>query len=229
MTAIDTTAAAFVAGMVTSLHCVGMCGPLSCSWAISSRSGSTFFRDTSLYHLGRLLAYACVGAAAGAIGTVPLRFFQRGAGVWLPWLIVVAFAVVGMGLDKYVPKPAFMSATVRRLQTRAMRMKSGVRAASLGLLTPLLPCGPLYLMFALAMVNGSAAKGAGFLSAFALGTLPLLGLAQFQLHWLGGKLSPVTMKRMQRGLALVTAVLLAWRLRGTFGPEEAALTCCHGA
>ncbi|MDZ4288690.1 MAG: sulfite exporter TauE/SafE family protein [Prosthecobacter sp.] len=228
MTGIDTTAAAFMAGMVTSLHCVGMCGPLSCSWAISSRSGSAFFRDTSLYHLGRVIAYAFVGAAAGAIGTVPLRFFQHGAGLLLPWMIVVAFAVVGMGLDKYVPKPAFLGATVRRLQTRAMRMKSGLRAASLGLVTPLLPCGPLYLMFALAMVNGSATKGAGFLAAFALGTLPLLALAQFQLHWLGGRLSPVTMKRMQRGLALVTAVLLAWRLRGTLGPEG-ALSCCHGA
>jgi sulfite exporter TauE/SafE len=28
MTTIDTSAAAFLAGLVTSLHCVGMCGPL---------------------------------------------------------------------------------------------------------------------------------------------------------------------------------------------------------
>ena len=47
MQSIDTSAAAFLAGLVTSVHCVGMCGPLSCSWAVSSKPGeSSFLRDT---------------------------------------------------------------------------------------------------------------------------------------------------------------------------------------
>ncbi|MBN8420599.1 MAG: sulfite exporter TauE/SafE family protein [Verrucomicrobia bacterium] len=227
MMQIDTSAAAFVAGIVTSVHCVGMCGPLSCSWAISSK-GSGFMRSTALYHTGRMISYGAAGAIAGAIGAVPLAFFQHGAGMVLPWLLVLAFACVGLGLDAWLPKPHFLSAGLRRVQTAAFQMKSTWRAAILGLATPLLPCGPLYMMLALASANGSAVKGSGFAVAFGLGTLPLLFLAQTQLHLMGGKMQPATMRKVQRGLALVTAVVLAWRLRDTldFG-SSAAASCCH--
>ena len=94
MMQIDTSAAAFLAGIVTSVHCVGMCGPLSCSWAISAKDGG-FMRSTALYHGGRLLAYGLVGALAGTIGMMPLSFFQHGAGIVLPWLLVLAFAMAG--------------------------------------------------------------------------------------------------------------------------------------
>lgn len=48
MPSIDTSAAAFLAGLVTSVHCVAMCGPLSCSWAVTAKSGaSSFMRDTA--------------------------------------------------------------------------------------------------------------------------------------------------------------------------------------
>lgn len=227
MTGIDTSAAAFLAGLVTSVHCVGMCGPLSCSWAVNPQGGG-FMKATGMYHAGRLLAYAVVGALAGMIGVVPLGFFQHGAGIVLPWLLVLAFAMVGIGLDAWLPKPRLLSAGLRRFQTAAFRMKSTVRAGLLGLGTPLLPCGPLYVMFALAMANGSPAKGSGFALAFGLGTLPLLWLAQTQLHWLGGRLQPAAMRKLQRALALTAAVIMAWRLRGTldFGSQDIP-SCCH--
>lgn len=229
MMQIDTSAAAFMAGIVTSAHCVGMCGPLSCSWAVSAKSGG-FMRGTALYHTGRMIAYGLVGALAGALGTMPLAFFQHGAGIVLPWLLVLAFAIVGMGLDAWLPKPKFLSTGLRRVQSAAFRLKGDLRATILGLATPLLPCGPLYLMFALAMANGSAARGAEFALAFGLGTLPLLWLAQTQLHWLGDRLQPATMRKLQRGLALVTAVILAWRLRDTLDFTSTEIPgCCHTA
>ena len=88
MQTIDTSAAAFLAGIVTSVHCVGMCGPLSCSWAISksgSQGESSFLQSTALYHGGRLVSYGLAGALAGALGIMPLRWFQGGAGIVLPW------------------------------------------------------------------------------------------------------------------------------------------------
>ncbi len=229
MTQIDTSAAAFLAGLMTSVHCVGMCGPLSCSWAVSSKSGASgFMRDTSLYHTGRLLSYGIVGAIAGMIGIMPLKWFQHGAGMVLPWLLVALFLMVGLGLDQWLPKPRFLSQGLRRIQTKAFQMKTPWRAALLGFATPLLPCGPLYLMFALAMANGSAFKGAEFAMAFGLGTLPLLWLVQSQIHWLGGRLQPASLRKMQRGLAVVAALIMAYRLRDTldFGSESIP-NCCH--
>lgn len=229
MASIDTSAAAFFAGMVTSVHCVGMCGPLSCSWAVSPGSGKHgFLKSTALYHGGRLLSYGLVGAAAGTAGFVPLSWFQHGAGIVLPWLMVLVFTLVGLGLDQWLPKPRLLAQGMRRVQAAAFRLKGSLRAFLLGLGTPLLPCGPLYVMFAMALANGHAAKGAGFAVSFGLGTLPLLWLAQTQIHWLGGRLQPATLRKFQRSLALVAAVIMAWRLRGTldFG-SEAVPTCCH--
>jgi sulfite exporter TauE/SafE len=226
MAVIDTSAAAFLAGLVTSVHCVGMCGPLSCSWAV--KPGEGFARNTALYHGGRFLAYALAGAMAGALGVMPLSWFQSGAGMVLPWLMVLAFVLVGIGLDRHLPKPAFLAKPLRAIQLRAFQMKPGWRAGLLGLATPLLPCGPLYVMLGLAMVNGSAMRGAEFAGAFALGTLPLLWVVQSQMHWIGGKVSPVTLRRAQRGLALVAAVVMAWRLRGTVMLDESGvLIMCH--
>ena len=222
---IDTTTAAFVAGLVTSLHCLGMCGPLACSWAVAKGNDLTFMRDTALYHGARLTAYTLVGALAGALGTQPLKWFQHGGGVLLPWLLVIAFAIVGLGLDAWLPKPALLTRPMTRIRFKAMQMGSMARATLIGFATPLLPCGPLYMMFTLAMANGSAARGAGFSAAFGLGTLPLLALGQTQLHRLGIKLSPVGLKRVQRAMALSAALIMAWRLRGTLTGEP--VSCCH--
>ena len=229
MQEIDTTSAAFMAGLVTSLHCLGMCGPLACSWAVARGSDWTFMRDTALYHGSRLSAYALVGGLAGALGTAPLAFFQHGGGVLLPWLLVVAFAVVGLGLDAWLPKPALLSKPMARIRFKAMAMGSMARATLIGFATPLLPCGPLYMMFGLAMANGSALRGAGFSTAFGLGTLPLLALGQTQLHRMGIKLSPIGLKRVQRAMALLAAMVLAWRLRGSLGFGDMSHGCCQDA
>jgi sulfite exporter TauE/SafE len=111
----------------------------------------------------------------------------------------------------------------------------------MGLLTPFLPCGPLYAMFALALLSGSAVKGAEFAITFGLGTVPLLWLAQWQMDRLRVKLTPLAIGRVQRGLAFATAVILAWRLHATIPPpwygqeprpavdsaEKKPPSCCH--
>lgn len=229
MNPVDTTAAAFFAGVVTSLHCVGMCGPLACAWAVGQggRAAPGFLTNTLSYHSARLVSYGLVGALAGALGTMPLRAFQQGPGVLVPWLLVVVFAVVALGLDRWLPKPLFLTRPTARIRGWAMRRGGLARASLLGAATPLLPCGPLYLMFGLAMANGSALRGAEFAVAFGFGTLPLLFLAQTQMRWLSVRLTPVQMQRLQRGLALVAVMVMAWRLRGSVMGEP-ELSCCHG-
>jgi sulfite exporter TauE/SafE len=101
-------------------------------------------------------------------------------------------------------------------------------AAALGLATPLLPCGPLYFLLSLALLSGSALRGAETLLAFGLGTVPLLWLAQANFHWLRGRLGPRTLARARTVLALGVAALLVWRLRGTLGlggPGAADFLC----
>ena len=90
-------------------------------------------------------------------------------------------------------------------------------------------------VFLALLAAGSAARGAEVALAFGIGTVPLLWVAQHGFHRLRRRLTPVALGRVQRGLALVTAVILAWRLHDTlpFGKEEIVEermelpSCCH--
>ena len=67
--------AAFVAGLVTSLHCVGMCGPLVCA-LVPGGAGAHGGLSTggALYHAGRMVSYGSIGALVGLLGAGPLSF-----------------------------------------------------------------------------------------------------------------------------------------------------------
>jgi uncharacterized protein len=225
---INSPAAAFVAGLVTSLHCVGMCGPLACMLAPArgERADATTVHAT--YQLSRLAGYTVFGVVAGTVGAVPRAFFSDTLVRFLPWVLVLFFVFVALRLDHRLPQLIWLARLRFKLQAR-LRTRPRVQvAAMMGAMTPLLPCGPLYFLIALAALTGSAVRGAEFMLAFGLGTLPLLWLAQSQLGWLRQKLSPRGLARFQTTLALITAVVIGWRLRGTLGlggPEIGEWLC----
>jgi len=212
---IQTTGAALVLGLITSFHCVGMCGPIACGLGTLAKSESQRLIAASLYHGMRLTSYATIGAVCGAIGQQPLKWFFNSPAVILPWVIVAVLLLMATGLDKRVPRPAIINRFTARARFKVARFSAQGAAAAMGLLTPLLPCTPLYLVFAAALAAGSAAKGAELTLAFGLGTVPLLWLTQQQFHRLRARLTPAALNRLRRGLAFTTALVLAWRFHGT--------------
>ncbi len=208
---------AFLAGLVTSLHCAGMCGPLACALMPAARDDSDPQVVASTYHLTRLAGYSVLGALAGGVGRLPLALIGESTLRYLPWLLVVFFVGMAFRLDQRLPRLPLLGRAYGALLAR-LRAGSRVRAAAaLGLATPLLPCGPLYFLLSLALLSGSALHGAETLLAFGLGTVPLLWLAQTNFHWVRARLGPRTLARARGVAALAVAVLLAWRLRGTLG------------
>jgi sulfite exporter TauE/SafE len=225
---INTPAAAFAAGLVTSLHCAGMCGPLACVLAPAKGDRADPQTVATVYHTTRLAGYMTLGAVAGAMGAVPLGLLGGGALRVLPWVLVAYFLFVALRPGRRLPRPAFLS----RLQGRLMiwiRGRPGLQvAAAMGAATPLLPCGPLYFLVALAALTGSAVRGAELMLAFGLGTVPLLWVVQAGFGRMRARLSPAGMARLQTGLALVSALVITWRLRGAFGlpgPDASGLIC----
>lgn len=230
--AINSPAAAFVAGLVTSLHCAGMCGPLACSLMPTRTPAGQHAADpqtvSTVYHVSRLTGYSLLGAVAGGLGRTPLTFVSQSALRWLPWILVLFFVALALRWDRHLPKIAALGKLTWKLQAW-LRGRSRVQAAAaLGFATPLLPCGPLYFLVALALLSGSALRGVEFMLAFGLGTVPLLWLAQTQFHWFRAKLSPLWLSRVRLGLALTTAVIIGWRLRATLGfpgPDPLNFVC----
>ncbi len=213
--------AALVAGLITSLHCVGMCGPLACS-ACARSGGKGSMPATLVYHGSRLVSYALLGVAAGLVGRRLSDALSGGATRWMTWLFVIFFLAVAVGLDKRlrVPMPKGVMAWLGGVSA-----KCGVqgRAGVLGFFTPLLPCAPLYLVLVAAALSGSAVDGGAIMAAFALGTIPLLFVLQSQFFRLGAVWSPRTMDYLRRGLALASVVLLL--MRGTYSAQTGCPMC----
>lgn len=217
---INSASTAFLAGLVTSLHCAGMCGPLACAVMPAQRDDADPQTVSTVYHVSRLFGYGALGALAGGVGRLPLNFLSDDVVRYLPWLLVLFFIAVAIRFDQRLPRLPVLGRAYGWVagHLRGAQNRSRLRAAAaLGLATPLLPCGPLYFLISLALLSGSALRGAETLLAFGLGTVPLLWFAQTNYHWLRLKLGPVWLARAQTALALVIAGVLAWRLRSTLG------------
>lgn len=213
--------AAMLAGLITSLHCVGMCGPLACA-ACAKGGGQGSWSATFTYHGSRILSYALVGVAAGLIGRRVSDALLGGGTWWMTWIFVLFFLAVVVGLDKRIRVPMPKN-SMAWLGTKASRCGPRGRAGVLGFFTPLLPCAPLYLVLVAAALSGSALGGGWIMAGFGLGTVPLLLVLQSQYVRLGQRWSPSTMDYLRRGLALASVVLLV--LRGTYTEPSGCPMC----
>lgn len=221
---------ALTAGLVTSLHCVGMCGPLACAICPRKESaGSRAWLSLPAYHGGRVISYTVLGGALGALGQSLSAVLPAELPVFLPWAFIVLFLLIVLGLEKEWKMPDW--AWLNRLRALLPTPTGGPGPALLvGLGTPLLPCGPLYLIFGLALLAGNWLIGAGIMAAFALGTIPLLLAIQAgMIHW-QGRISPLTLRRIQRSLAFVALLFMVWRVLAgdplSFG-EAKPCPMCH--
>jgi len=187
---------ALALGLLSSLHCVGMCGPLLL--ALPSRS--------LLYHAGRILTYSGLGLLFGSLGRhIYLAGWQQTFSIAIGALILVLF--IAHRLPVRIPRinPA------QRLLIRLWQSPSTPTFFLLGMANGLLPCGMVYLALATALTRTSATESTLFMACFGLGTLPLLAATQY----LGHKIAPDIRSQLRRTLPIVTvAMALLLILRG---------------
>jgi sulfite exporter TauE/SafE len=221
-----TPLAAFTAGLVTSLHCAAMCGPLGC--ALLNRQKCAPREQCyalACYHGSRMLAYAAVGGLLGWIGRSAAGLFHAPISRMLPWAFAALFLIVAFGWEQKLPRPVFVGRWLFRLNLRGPAQNMSRTATVLGLATPFLPCGPLYLAFGVALVAGSAWGGVQVMAPFALGTIPLFAVAQFSAWRWQTRLAPATWMWTRRGLALASAGLITARALLSDGTLLAPLKC----
>jgi len=201
-------ATVLVASLAGSLHCVGMCGPFVAFYAGGDAArGARRFLTHATYSTGRLVAYAALGLAAGAIGAAldlagSLAGFQRVAAV-VAGAVMIAWgglALLRLRGVRVLPIRAGSAAWLQRAFRVVAERPPVLRAAAVGLLSGLLPCGWLWAFLVAAAGTGSAAGGAAVMVAFWLGTVPALLAVG-----LGAQLLAAPLRRH---VPAVTAVLL---------------------
>ncbi len=177
-------ATVFAASLVGSLHCAGMCGGLVAFYAGTDASaGLRRLASHAVYNGGRLLGYLLLGTAAGAVGAAldvagSLAGLQRVAMpvagvVMILWGVVALLQIRGYSIFRHAGDGPIQR-RIRRAFAVASRKPPVVRAATVGLLSALLPCGWLWAFVITAAGTGSAARGTLVMAAFWAGTVPIL-------------------------------------------------------
>lgn len=206
----------FLIGIITSLHCVAMCGGINLSQCVnygggeSSGTGLAKFKPGILYNGGRVVSYTLIGGIVGALGSV---ISLSGSARGLVAVVAGVFMVI-MGLNMLNIFPALKKIVPR--MPKVFRRKLAVSGKSrgpfyIGLLNGLMPCGPLQSMQLYALGTGSFLGGALSMFLFSLGTVPLM----FGFGAVAGILnSKYTKKMMKVSAALVMALGVIMLNRG---------------
>ena len=197
----------FIVGVLTSIHCVGMCGGVMLSQSISKESKSKFdsIKPAILYNAGRVLSYTILGGIVGALGSVLSLSISMKAALQIfagVFMIIMGLNMSGFGL--------FRKFNIT-LPWSACNVKKKPKTPFLvGVLNGLMPCGPLQTMQLYALGTGSVYKGALSMLLFSLGTVPLM-LTFGALSGLISKGYTKTLLRFSGILIVVLGILMGTR------------------
>ncbi len=167
----------FLLGLLGSLHCIGMCGPIIL--AISSVNNNMYklILQRVLYHIGKAATYAVMGALFGILGNhIKLSGLQQIASISIGALIVLWII-----MPKSI-KTGFLSLQIiKEYNTQVKNLLSKVLSNGnskpyfvIGLVNGFLPCGLVYAGLAGAVATGSALEGSLYMFLFGMGTMPAL-------------------------------------------------------
>ena len=179
---------AFLLGLVGSLHCAGMCGPLALALPAAGNTTPGYVLGRVAYNAGRIVTYCLLGIVFGLAGwTFLLAGLQRWVSIALGVsLLLCLFASRRLALSRPV------TSAVNQLKSRMsvlLRRRSFAALAVLGLLNGLLPCGLVYVACAGAAATAGTLAGASYMIAFGLGTVPMMLSIS-----LSGKLVPPSLR-----------------------------------
>lgn len=168
---------ALILGFAGSLHCFGMCGPLSLLVPGDKSKRTQYILGRLVYNLGRITTYALLGLLIGLLGEqASFAFPQK-----------IIFLTLGFGLLIYLLLPAasknklsvlpwvsrFNSFVKRSISDLAKKYGRATQFV-FGLLNGLIPCGLVYAALSAAFITSSVKEGVLYMVLFGLGTLPMM-------------------------------------------------------
>ncbi|MBT8184033.1 MAG: sulfite exporter TauE/SafE family protein [Eudoraea sp.] len=168
---------ALILGVMGSLHCVGMCGPIAFMLPVDKANSLKKTGQLSLYHIGRLFAYACIGMIFGLLGKGLYIFgMQQKLSIIIGIVMIIAVVVPYSIFSKYnYSKPVFrLISKIKSGLGKELKKKTPDTFLTIGVLNGFLPCGLVYMALFGAIAMGNALEGALYMMLFGLGTIPLM-------------------------------------------------------
>jgi len=229
---------ALILGLMGSVHCLGMCGPIALALPVGRLSSSGKVLAAFLHQFGRTITYATMGLLFGLVGKgFAMAGFQQWVSIAMGALMIaMAFIPMLQGKTYAAFTPLTkLSTSLKKPMGFFLRQKTPSGFLLLGLLNGLLPCGLVYVALAGSLAAGDPLSGALFMALFGLGTSP----AMFATTLAGSYMTASFRLRMQRMIPaalLIVGVLFVFRGLGLGIPYlsptpkalqiEASESCC---
>jgi sulfite exporter TauE/SafE len=203
---------AFLLGLMGSLHCVGMCGPIALSLPLRGKSILQKIWGSTLWSLGRIVTYSLMGALFGLIGS-GFKFlgYQQVISIAIGVLMILSvilptlFKKLSIGNNMAIFNP------VRKGMQRLFQEKNNKSLFLIGVFNGLLPCGLVYLAIAGAIGTADLSLSVGYMVLFGLGTLPML----LMISVLGNIVSQTIRKQINKVVPVVVVLIgIIFILRG---------------
>ena len=168
---------AFVFGLISSFHCIGMCGPIAMMLPVDRNNQVKKVSQILTYHVGRMTAYASIGLVFGLVGRgLYLAGMQQKLSIFIGVAMILVILIPEKVFARYnFSKPVFvLISKVKSTLGKQFKNKSYKSLFTIGLLNGFLPCGMVYvaLFGAIAMQNESF--GVLYMLLFGLGTVPMM-------------------------------------------------------
>jgi uncharacterized protein len=204
-------ATAFLLGLTSTLHCLGMCGPISLALPLNRTNNWTILSDILQYHFGRIFTYAILGFIVGTIGfTIKIVSILQWLSI-ISGIIILIFAWKEYFTLQVKLKFDFFQVFFSRSMGKLMKTKTPFQLVLLGGLNGLLPCGMVYFALLGSLVVAEPLQSATYMLVFGIGTLPSLIIVSFSANYFSQKLRKMF---TQITPFLLTLIALMMILRG---------------
>jgi hypothetical protein len=205
---------ALILGLLGSLHCVGMCGPIAFMLPVDRSNSYRKVSQIAVYHFGRLLAYSLIGLVFGLVGKSLYIFgIQQQLSIIIGVLMIVLVLIPYQTLGKYnLSRPLNkIISKVKSSLGKALKKKTANTILTIGFLNGFLPCGLVYMAVFGAVATGSLLEGSLYMVLFGLGTIPLMTSAIY----LGKFLNTTIKQRIQKAIPVFVVIIgVLFILRG---------------
>lgn len=168
---------ALMIGLVGSLHCMGMCGPIAIAIPLHKNNWLMKITGGLLYNTGRIITYGILGAIFGLLGRgIQLAGLQQWSSIGLGIIMILSVVFPVIFKEKIQIDKVFTGYASRLIGSfRKLFTKSSLGSLLfIGLLNGLLPCGLVYMAIAGAINTNDVMMGVAFMVVFGIGTTPAL-------------------------------------------------------
>ena len=196
----------FIIGLLGSLHCVGMCGPIAISLPGYGQSRFKILLSRVIYNLGRILTYSFLGVLMGLIGKqVWMAGYQQTLSISLGAIILLS-TMAPTRLGTLFLEKSRLIVVFKKIQSVISTLfhhETNRALFLIGILNGLLPCGLVYIALAGSLMAGSIVSGMFYMALFGLGTLPLMLLVSILPH-----ISGINIRRKLHRLLPYAAIIV---------------------